>query len=138
MDITYRCCFFFFQAEDGIRDYKVTGVQTCALPIFVEEDHAPVAVGTMRLAQQRSDQRVAAARLVHYGGAIRIELLAKALDALRQRADAQVRAPVDHQPGRLTGGVGVDDLDRLDLSFPSRRHVEPSRGPRGPCALDPP
>src|SRR5256885_9261035 len=27
-------CFFFFQAEDGIRDYKVTGVQTCALPIL--------------------------------------------------------------------------------------------------------
>src|SRR5256885_10227142 len=29
--------FFFFQAEDGIRDYKVTGVQTCALPIFYGE-----------------------------------------------------------------------------------------------------
>src|SRR3989442_9155225 len=27
--------FFFFQAEDGIRDADVTGVQTCALPIFV-------------------------------------------------------------------------------------------------------
>src|ERR1039457_7467314 len=27
--------FFFFQAEDGIRDYKVTGVQTCALPICI-------------------------------------------------------------------------------------------------------
>src|SRR5256885_5938686 len=27
--------FFFFQAEDGIRDYKVTGVQTCALPIYM-------------------------------------------------------------------------------------------------------
>src|SRR5207253_7368843 len=26
-------CFFFFQAEDGIRDGHVTGVQTCALPI---------------------------------------------------------------------------------------------------------
>src|SRR5258708_10773044 len=26
-------CFFFFQAEDGIRDDLVTGVQTCALPI---------------------------------------------------------------------------------------------------------
>src|SRR6266542_5367606 len=26
-------CFFFFQAEDGIRDATVTGVQTCALPI---------------------------------------------------------------------------------------------------------
>src|SRR5260370_11031228 len=29
--------FFFFQAEDGIRDSSVTGVQTCALPILSEE-----------------------------------------------------------------------------------------------------
>src|SRR5690606_41029076 len=28
-----RVLFFFFQAEDGIRDFHVTGVQTCALPI---------------------------------------------------------------------------------------------------------
>src|SRR2546430_11122585 len=28
------CLFFFFQAEDGIRDLTVTGVQTCALPIL--------------------------------------------------------------------------------------------------------
>src|SRR5215204_2131601 len=28
--------FFFFQAEDGIRDHCVTGVQTCALPIYAE------------------------------------------------------------------------------------------------------
>ena len=27
-------CCFFFQAEDGIRDHCVTGVQTCALPIL--------------------------------------------------------------------------------------------------------
>src|SRR5256885_11811742 len=33
MHMSNRICFFFFQAEDGIRDYKVTGVQTCALPI---------------------------------------------------------------------------------------------------------
>src|SRR5688500_19542628 len=32
----HSLCFCgFFQAEDGIRDYKVTGVQTCALPIFL-------------------------------------------------------------------------------------------------------
>src|SRR5690554_7676669 len=31
------CCFvFFFQAEDGIRDADVTGVQTCALPIWLQ------------------------------------------------------------------------------------------------------
>src|SRR2546426_1451972 len=33
----FHSFFFFFQAEDGIRDYKVTGVQTCALPISNEE-----------------------------------------------------------------------------------------------------
>src|SRR5258706_8584011 len=36
------CCFFFFffQAEDGIRDWSVTGVQTCALPISQEREHS--------------------------------------------------------------------------------------------------
>src|SRR5205807_7389019 len=32
---------FFFQAEDGIRDYKVTGVQTCAIPIFARRARQP-------------------------------------------------------------------------------------------------
>src|SRR5438046_7233636 len=32
--------FFFFQAEDGIRDWSVTGVQTCALPICAHLDGA--------------------------------------------------------------------------------------------------
>src|SRR5690606_40579588 len=33
--------FFFFQAEDGIRDFHVTGVQTCALPISTPEPPTP-------------------------------------------------------------------------------------------------
>src|SRR6266542_6241272 len=32
----FYCFFFFFQAEDGIRDATVTGVQTCALPICLQ------------------------------------------------------------------------------------------------------
>src|SRR5437764_6047577 len=32
--VSFVSFFFFFQAEDGIRDTSVTGVQTCALPIF--------------------------------------------------------------------------------------------------------
>src|SRR2546425_3212552 len=36
----YLFIFFFFQAEDGIRDKLVTGVQTCALPIY-SKDHGP-------------------------------------------------------------------------------------------------
>src|SRR5256885_5161357 len=46
---------FFFQAEDGIRDYKVTGVQTCALPIYavgrVAGDHVNLAGGERAVTQ---------------------------------------------------------------------------------------
>ena len=35
---------FFFQAEDGIRDYKVTGVQTCALPISIVHEHLEASI----------------------------------------------------------------------------------------------
>src|SRR3712207_8265470 len=38
-----RYVVFFFQAEDGIRDIGVTGVQTCALPIYIELDDNLVA-----------------------------------------------------------------------------------------------
>src|SRR2546426_10175221 len=39
--------FFFFQAEDGIRDYKVTGVQTCALPILKYQGSSSGAYGPL-------------------------------------------------------------------------------------------
>src|SRR5690606_40506125 len=39
--------FFFFQAEDGIRDFHVTGVQTCALPIFLNIAARPGLVACM-------------------------------------------------------------------------------------------
>src|SRR5437868_15057146 len=44
--------FFFFQAEDGIRDRNVTGVQTCALPIW------EVPSGRARLAESTSLDRL--------------------------------------------------------------------------------
>src|SRR5256885_5183892 len=49
--------FFFFQAEDGIRDYKVTGVQTCALPI--SQRHAPPSIrATVEAWYERGRARV--------------------------------------------------------------------------------
>src|SRR5256885_7720460 len=45
----YYDFFFFFQAEDGIRDYKVTGVQTCALPIWDTNRLAQLALGPARI-----------------------------------------------------------------------------------------
>src|SRR6266496_5487172 len=54
---------FFFQAEDGIRDLYVTGVQTCALPIYEQQLavlHAPLARVVVREDGVRParDQRV--------------------------------------------------------------------------------
>src|SRR5256885_4581261 len=76
--------FFFFQAEDGIRDYKVTGVQTCALPI-----------------SQRRAGRLA--RIV--SSAIEHPAVQGALDELAREGFAVTRLPV--APG---GTVAVDDL----------------------------
>src|ERR1022692_5172335 len=42
---------FFFQAEDGIRDYKVTGVQTCALPIWWRGSNSCARSATSRFAR---------------------------------------------------------------------------------------
>src|SRR2546427_6558773 len=41
--------FFFFQAEDGIRDLTVTGVQTCALPICIKRGDRPQVVDLLIL-----------------------------------------------------------------------------------------
>src|SRR5437879_13704780 len=47
------CVFFFFQAEDGIRDTSVTGVQTCALPIFA--DIKPIIAAAKKTAPPGTD-----------------------------------------------------------------------------------
>src|SRR2546429_1712602 len=56
-DVVY---FFFFQAEDGIRDVAVTGVQTCALPIYVVLNgiQAMPRGGTLTISAQREDEIV--------------------------------------------------------------------------------
>src|SRR5256885_6594411 len=48
------CVVFFFQAEDGIRDYKVTGVQTCALPIFAAST-SPTVIQVVNAANNAAD-----------------------------------------------------------------------------------
>src|SRR2546421_2422515 len=42
LNIVFYILFFFFQAEDGIRDLIVTGVQTCALPIYTLDFERPL------------------------------------------------------------------------------------------------
>src|SRR2546430_7558570 len=68
--------FFFFQAEDGIRDLTVTGVQTCALPICMSSERGTrteiVAVGRELLTGRTVDTNSAwiAARLVALGACV--------------------------------------------------------------------
>src|SRR5690348_18106824 len=57
--------FFFFQAEDGIRDGRVTGVQTCALPIFDRAAEITQSLQAVREQQPRREQvRVGPAHFV--------------------------------------------------------------------------
>src|SRR5687767_15601629 len=63
--------FFFFQAEDGIRDKLVTGVQTCALPILTNA----AALATLYAVMQNPEsQYINLHTTVYPGGAIRGQL----------------------------------------------------------------
>src|SRR5690606_15384128 len=65
----FRCCCvcFFFQAEDGIRDFHVTGVQTCALPIFFFDEKAQFIEGyyVVGLLAQNFLKKNPGAKIIH-------------------------------------------------------------------------
>src|SRR2546425_3164978 len=76
--------FFFFQAEDGIRDKLVTGVQTCALPISIAESRRSLRV---LLAEDNPvNQQVAVAMLVKRGHEVHVVGNGReAVEAIAQR-----------------------------------------------------
>src|SRR6266850_2962225 len=110
--------FFFFQAEDGIRDYKVTGVQTCALPISflpaeVRAGGHPVVhrrQDAWRAALPHRDRRVAGGRPWDAGAGDR-------------RVDDLAAGGAG--PGGAAAGGGADGLDFRDASV-----EEPPKGGR--------
>src|SRR5256886_11227463 len=69
--------FFFFQAEDGIRDLTVTGVQTCALPIYMVRRVGPAA------AHERALPRLEAVQADRDGGERPREHLSLSRDLVR-------------------------------------------------------
>src|SRR6266508_3935185 len=82
------CFFFFFQAEDGIRDGHVTGVQTCALPIFgcatVELDE-PISGGESDLGPDEARLRMLGVLPETRGRGIGEALTRAAIEAARER-----------------------------------------------------
>src|SRR5256884_2522216 len=94
---SYSCAFtdvFFFQAEDGIRDVAVTGVQTCALPICLP----PAPVLETHLAYLRREALI--------GGY-------EAQEEAQHRLDAVYAATA-----RLVGGSGPDEAPPFENAPP--------------------
>src|SRR5215216_5013565 len=99
--------FFFFQAEDGIRDDLVTGVQTCALPIFRE---AGIESG------QKVEQETAEARVVL--GQVVEERLAQVLRRTyvpRPAVDVDRAGRHEGEDGAALDGVEVGRVESEDV-----------------------
>src|SRR5258706_8991777 len=92
----YLLFFFFFQAEDGIRDWSVTGVQTCALPI--SRENALAAVGALRRRGDRS-------------GAVRGARIRASGERRRRRYNAvPAHGPARARPAPANRGAGEDRI----------------------------
>src|SRR2546427_12392134 len=125
-------CFFFFQAEDGIRDLTVTGVQTCALPISASVRPEPGSYSPMRI--QFSSNRTSVLPVVRITSesnpprhaSDRAPLVSGPLStrsAINSQRAAQTKLPA--QPTILTpprdpsqGGLLLEDTPQV------RRHAE--------------
>src|SRR6266511_4826233 len=98
--------FFFFQAEDGIRDFHVTGVQTCALPISGDRlgdtviGHAEACCGALEaLARSHKTPRAQTIRAI----ALELERLANHIGDLGAMAGDVAYQPAAAYLGRLRG-----------------------------------
>src|SRR2546426_12272176 len=109
--------FFFFQAEDGIRDYKVTGVQTCALPISLRyPERTTVSVKSLR-------DYYRPRRSLPSGVGVRAET--RALPVERVIGDRP--AVPEAEPQRMPGSAPM----------PRQSPVSPPRWPPSPSSLRP-
>src|SRR5947209_13796371 len=99
MHVKVLILFFFFQAEDGIRDIGVTGVQTCALPIW-----SGVAVKAIETQQHRSEGKRKLGRIAaddldspqQFSSIISIAWPPKCAEKLMRMRLEQDRAGSDH------------------------------------------
>src|SRR6266850_5690194 len=134
--------FFFFQAEDGIRDYKVTGVQTCALPIYRDPHQAE------REEAQDPERREGAGLLVRVPGARPRDVAKGSLHQSQIEGGEVSREREEERPDGVplrphgTEDARREDEPEEDAEHPPRRGVERVRRqtPAGAAAasdLDP-
>src|SRR5262249_59041743 len=111
--IQYDSAYFFFQAEDGIRDWSVTGVQTCALPICRGENHVKLQTPFPSDASRRLHR--GSARRQPAGGVHRCPGFERRGDAVaREIGRASCREREEVREGR--GALRKKQSDRLSAS----------------------
>src|SRR5256885_10036920 len=139
MDIIF---VFFFQAEDGIRDYKVTGVQTYALPIYdvaerwvkwMKRDGRGIGLTTQRAVRliERGTEPFEAGRLAHNARAASNGAVMRCIPvALRyhDNVDRMVRvstqqAAITHADERCTWGAVAVNLAARELLHGNQHFV---------------
>src|ERR1041384_7451760 len=122
MEFPRIVCFFFFQAEDGIRDKLVTGVQTCDLPIWqgASEAMGPLLGAFERVHRQRDlgmvDQRGTGRSHplrcdLHDRGASLAERLSGG--AMMEERFRKCLAAYDADPRLYTTAIAMQDLDEV-------------------------
>src|SRR6266446_1610095 len=140
--------YFFFQAEDGIRDYKVTGVQTCALPIstngtFVDGERikgeaplapgATVRFGDVQLVFEPTDD---ALRIAKGGGTQVLKTPHSIAPNVPPKPASSAPAPAPTAP-RGSPAPGPKAPPPLKPQAPSPSRPGPRPAPKRPAAQQP-
>src|SRR3954449_811936 len=94
-------CSFFFQAEDGIRDESVTGVQTCALPIHTSELQSHSHLVCRLLEFRRVDRKSTRLNSSH-------TLISYAVFCLKKKTKTVAACPTRRGRGRPPPNRGAD------------------------------
>src|SRR5438876_10437829 len=102
--------FFFFQAEDGIRDGRVTGVQTCALPIY-HRRHGGQSQFAASVDLAPENDRIAAAigyARDHIAEGLTVERLAEEIGMSLRQFSRAFRAQTGTTPARVVERLRAD------------------------------
>src|SRR3989440_5681076 len=111
---SFLLLFFFFQAEDGIRDLIVTGVQTCALPIFGQRD---LLIEHLHLIQDKYGH-LSAAHLVALAQEMKL-----ALAEVYEVATFYAHFDVVRDPEQAPPAVTVRVCDSLSCAMAGAEHL---------------
>src|SRR5689334_24697317 len=116
--------YFFVQAEDGIRDGTVTGVQTCALPICLLENRADIKV--VRKVAAAARKQIAETEFHHRSRAVQWEVACTCDVALRPIlcAAQSKRISIGNESGRIHLVPIIEQSTRTYVNSPNEVVVE--------------